>query len=50
MLSAVRCNPKRSKFILGNKPTFLKTDGLYQVLIKKKKKENPLVSVVVVKN
>lgn len=35
MLSAVRCNPKRSKFILGNKPTFLKTDGLYQVLMRK---------------
>ena len=35
---------------LGLSQLFLKTDGLYQVLIKKKKKENPLVSVVVVKN
>lgn len=35
---------------LGISQLFLKTDGLYQVLIKKKKKENPLVSVVVVKN
>lgn len=36
---------------LGISQLFLKTDGLYQVLMKKKKeKENPLVSIVVVKN
>lgn len=35
---------------LGISQLFLKTDGLYQMLMKKKKKETSLVSIVVVKN